>query len=266
MIYAYLDKNIKAANMRELMSSVPNVKFVELKEFNIIPSHAQVIAVHGVLRGNGELIKQAEERGIPWVYMDNAGPYFDSMYKRVILNATAPITFRGGKRFEHNTKLEPWRGGQGDYILVLPPSPPYMDTFGTRDFLNYCAHTINKYTDKPIVIRGKPAKGKFAPPLDEQIDGAYAVVSWGSAVSLEALRIGVPTISAGWCPSKLASFQLEDLETCKIAIEPNREAVFDNLTHYCFRREELPMAYDYILENAKNKRFDFYNIDNNWRI
>lgn len=249
-IYNYLDKNIKAANSKELMSKVKRID-VPLKDDLWIPQDAELIGIHGVKRGNDRLIKQAMGSGVPWLYMDNAGHYFPDMYKRVVLNATAPITFRGGKRFEHNVRPHSWRGGEGSKIIVLPPSPPYMDTFGCRDFLNFIAHNVNAYTDKEIVIRAKPAKGKMAPDWDDQLDDAYAVITWGSALALDAMVKGVPTISLGWCPAKMASFELSDLETHQLSIEPDREGTLNNLTWCSFKREELPEAYEIALENSK---------------
>ena len=249
MIYAYLDKNVKANNMRELTSKVEGVSYKDLSYDDLlIPHDAEMIAIHGVLRGNDTLIKRAIDKGIPWVMMDNG---YLGTYKRVILNATAPTTFRPGRRFEHGTKLEPWRGGTGKHVLVLPPSPPYMDTFGIRDFLNHIAHNANIYTDKPLVMRAKPAKGKKAPPLAEQLEDAAAVVTWGSAIAIEANRLGVPTISLGWCPSKHCSFKLEDLDTDKLREEPDRMGMLDNLTWSSFERDELPEAWRIMVENSK---------------
>ena len=246
MIYAYLDKNIKAANVKELVQ-YQKANFVDLTNTKI-PDDASCVVVHGVLRGMDEVIKQAIDRSIPWVCMDNG---YLGKYKRVILNATAPITMRSGKRFEHGTQLLPWRGGKGSSILVLPPSPPYMETFNLRDFLNFIAHNVNKYTDRNIIVRAKPAKGKLARPLEEQLDNAYCVITWGSAVALEAVRRGIPTISLGWCPAKPASKILESLETSSMLEEPDRMSVFDNLTWSSFEREELPNAWDIAMENSK---------------
>tara|TARA_R100001509_G_scaffold161084_2_gene129778 strand:+ start:57 stop:809 length:753 start_codon:yes stop_codon:yes gene_type:complete len=246
MIYAYLDKNIKATNVKELVQN-QTVSFSGL-ENTIVPYNAECVVVHGVLRGMNTVIKQAIHREIPWVCMDNG---YLGKYKRVLLNSTAPTTLRQGKRFEHGTQLLPWRGGTGDKILVLPPSPPYMDTFDLRDFLNFIAHNVNKYTDKDIIVRGKPAKGRKARPLLEQIKEAYCVITWGSAAALEAMKYGVPTISLGWCPAKLASKSIEDLETEKMKEEPDRMTVFDNLTWSSFEREELPEAWDIVMENSK---------------
>ena len=248
-IYAYLDKNIKANNIRELTRNVDNVSYIDLNSDNLIfPSDTTGIAVHGVLRGNDILVKKAIEKNIPWVMMDNG---YLGKYKRVISNATAPTTFREGRRFAHGTELAKWRGGTGKHILVLPPSPPYMDTFGIRDFLNHIAHNANRYTDLPLVMRAKPAKGKLAPPLEEQLADAYAVITWGSAIAIEASRLGIPTISLGWCPAKYVSYQLEDLHTDKMTQEPDRMGMFDNLTWSSFEREELPTAWNIMKENAK---------------
>lgn len=248
-VYAYLDKNVKANNMRELTTYADKVHYKDLATDDlIIPHDATMVAVHGVLRGNDIVIKRAIEKNIPWVMMDNG---YLGKYKRVILNATAPTTIRNGRRFEHGTRLEPWRGGTGKHILVLPPSPPYMDTFGIRDFLNHIAHNANIYTDKPLVMRAKPAKGKKAPPLERQLEDAAAVITWGSAIAIEANRLGVPTISLGWCPAKHCSFNLEDLDTDKLKQEPDRIGMLDNLTWSSFDREELPLAWEIMKVNAK---------------
>lgn len=246
MIYAYLDKNIKATNVKELTRNV-NCTYLP-SNINEVPKDASAVVVHGVLRGMDSIIKHSIENSIPWLCMDNG---YLGKYKRVIFNATAPTTFREGRRFNHGMQLQPWRGGQGSSILVLPPSPPYMDTFGTRDFLNFIAHNVNKYTDKNIIVRAKPAKGKLARPLKEQLDNAYCVITWGSAVALEAVRMGIPTISLGWCPAKPASKLLEQLETSSMLEEPDRMSVFDNLTWSSFEREELPNAWDIAMENSK---------------
>ena len=252
MRYAYLDKNIKSINMQQFIGRQSDWTFLPLIEEPIIPSDATTVAVHGVLRGNSKVIQQAIERRIPWIYMDNAGDYFPEMYKRVTINETSPQFLREGKRFEHNVQLKPWRGGSGKNILVLPPSPPYMDTFNTRNWLNEMVHTINVYTGRDIVVRAKPAKGRFARPLQEHLDEAYCVVTWGSAIALEAIKQGIPTISTGWCPAGKASFGFPDLETQIMRHEPPRKEVFDSLTWSCFSKNELSNVYNIVMENYKN--------------
>lgn len=237
MIYAYLDKNIKAQNVKQICGLNKDVYYSNLTEKSVVPEDATAIVVHGVLRGNSVLIKEAQRRGIDWWYVDNG---YLGTYKRLLKNSTAPDKiYKEGRRFEHNTKYQKWRGGEGKNILVLPPSPPYMDTFDQRDFLNFCAHNINVYTDRNIVVRAKPAKGRFARPWDEQLAEAYCVVTWGSALALDAMIKGVPTISLGWCPAGPATKRLEDLETKEMLVEPNRREIVDNLTWFSYEKDEL---------------------------
>ena len=246
-----MDKAIKAKNLTDFVNG-QGWKLLPLVDVPFIPSDAEMVAVHGVLRGNSNIIKQAESAQIPWVYMDNAGDYFPDMYKRVTISATAPQFLRLGRRFEHNTVMKPWRGGSGEKILVLPPSPPYMDTFGTRNWLNEMVHTINVYTGREIVVRAKPAKGRMARPLQEQLDEAYCVISWGSAIALEAMKQGIPTISTGWCPASFATKELSDLDTLAMIDEPDRMNIIDSLTWSCFSKNELWSSYNTVMENYNN--------------
>ena len=250
MKYAFLDKNIKARNMADFVEG-HGWNLIPLTEDVNVPTDATMVAVHGVLRGNAKIIQWCESAGIPWVYMDNAGTYFPEveMYKRITISSTAPQFLRDGKRFDHKIKLKPWRGGAGEKILLLPPSPPYMDTFGLRNWLNEMAHTINVYTGREIVVRAKPAKGRFARPLQEQLNEAYCVVTWGSAIAFDAMIQGIPTISTGWCPAKFASKQLENLDTIAMIDEPDRMRIVDSLTWSCFKKEEMSSAYNIIMEN-----------------
>ena len=244
---AFLDKPIKDANLREV---VAGHGFDFVQPHSVQPRQGDLIAVHGVLRGNGDMIRQANENQSDWLYVDNG---YLGKYKRVLLNSTAPRYFRKGRRFEHDTQLQPWRGGSGSKIILLPPSPPYMDTFGSRDFLNEMAHSINIHTGKDIIVRAKPAKGRLARPWRDQLEEAYCVVTWGSALALDAMIMGVPTISLGDCPAKFASKKLSDLETNAMMIEPPRMEIIDSLTWSSFDKNELGKAYNIVKENEKHE-------------
>lgn len=256
MIYIYVD-TIKSRAIIEVSKHLNNgpITYIPLEHNHelVIPDDASMIGISGVLRGNRNIIHQAIKRRLPWLYLDNG---YLGKYRRVTVNSTTPTRFKDGKRFEHNTKLSPWRGGQGENILILPPSPSYMDTFGLRDFINGCIHTLNNYTDRPIEIRPKPFKERKAPDLKAQLDRAYAVISWGSALSLDALKLGIPTISLGWCPAKYSSFNLEDLDTSKVLNEPPRMETIDNLTWSSFDWDEIHLAAEEIFE--EKTQFDYY--------
>ena len=253
MICAAIDsKATKARAIQSLCSLRKDVKAFPSSDKRV-PDGATLVLVYGTLRGMSEVIQDARRKKIPWMYMDNG--YLQQDH-RVVLDATAPITMRDGRRFNYEYTEEKWRGGQGDYILVCPPSYPYMETFKTDSWLNDLVNTVNCYTGRDIIVRAKPAKpvrADKAKPLDEVLDNAYAVVTWGSAVALTAMQKGIPTISTGWCPAKGASFSLGDLETDKLLQEPNREAVMDNLTWSSFNKSEIPHSFDIIMENSKCK-------------
>lgn len=247
MKLAYLDKPIKAANLQSVIDG-RGYHYQTIHDNVRVPEEVTGIAVHGVLRGNGSAISQAMKRNIEWLYIDNG---YLGTYKRVVKNATAPTTMREGCRFEHNTEFKPWRGGSGRHIILLPPSPPYMETFqGTcREFLNHCAHQINVYTDMDVIIRAKPAKGRKAKDWDEQLKDAYCVVTWGSNLALDAMIKGVPTVSLGWCPASFASKSFENFETLAMTEEPDRKKIVDNLTWSSFEKNELENAYNIVMEN-----------------
>lgn len=251
--YGCLDaKNTKAASVRNICSQRSEFRYFPSSAKHV-PSDASLVVVHGTLRGMGDVISDAIDKNVMWAYADNG--YLGKSH-RLTLNATAPTTMREGRRFEYDYSEEKWRGGQGDYILVCPPSYPYMDTFKLHSWLNDMAHTINCHTGRNIIVRAKPAKpirADKAQPLDDVLENAYAVVTWGSAVAQQAMLKGIPTISTGWCPVKGASFNLEDLETDKLLIEPDRRAIMDNLTWCSFDKEEMPTALDIAKDNSKCK-------------
>jgi hypothetical protein len=204
-----------------------------------LPSNATSIVVSGVLRGCGQRIVEAHRNKIPWIHVDNG---YLGKSLRVTINSTVPMKItKSSPRFDIGLRLSKWRGGQGDYILVLPPSVPYMRTFGAGNFLNNVIHGINQTTGRRIVVRAKPPYGskRKQTSLKEDLQGAYAVIAWGSAACIDAVAMGIPTISLGWCPMSPVTFKLEDLETSELEREPNRKPAINNLTWFCFDEKEI---------------------------
>lgn len=94
------------------------------------------------------------------------------------------------------------------------------------------AERLQALTDRPVVIRwhpksrAAPAKARAQPPLDEALEGCWAVVTWASAIAGQALVAGVPVfveaphhvldgavnrgveaIDAPACPDRLPAFR-----------------------------------------------------------
>ena len=213
-----------------------------------LPKDATSILVSGVLRGCGNRIVEAHNRKIPWIYIDNG---YLGKDLRVTVSSTAPTKIiKKSLRFKTEIDLLPWRGGKGEHILILPPSLPFMNTFGAKNFLNDVIHGVNQNTGRSLIVRAKPPYGskRIQPSLQEHLKDAYAVITWGSAACVDAVKMGVPTISLGWCPMGPISFALNDLETDKLKEEPDRLAAIHNLSWFSFDESKVREAKDDLLE------------------
>lgn len=224
---------------------VPPERMIATKTFQI-PEDATKVSIQGILRGSGDVLTEAIERKIDWIYLDHG--YLGKAH-RVCLNSTAPTKYMPGAtaRYDHKTTLKNWAGGHGSDILVLPPSPFYTEQFDLEDFLYSTILQISKHTDRRIVVRPKPHLEIKAAPLEEQLRNTYCIVTWGSALALQGLIRGIPVISLGNCPTKPLSFKFTDFETAKMGVEPDRMGLLNSLTWNLFDLIELPKAYDIIM-------------------
>lgn len=225
--------------------ALPPERMITAKTFQI-PADATLVSIQGILRGSGDVLTEAIERKINWVYLDHG--YLGKAH-RICLNSTAPVKYTPGTtpRFEHKADLKNWAGGHGSDILVLPPSPFYTEQFELEDFLYNTVMQIAKHTDRRIVVRPKPHIEIKAANLEEQLRNTYCIVTWGSALALQGLMRGIPVISLGNCPTKPLSFKFTDLETARIGVEPDRRGLLNSLTWNLYDTVELPKAYDIIM-------------------
>ena len=209
------------------------------------------IIFSGVLRGCDEIIKKAMELKTNFWYLDNGylGKFF-----RVSYNSTCPTQIiEGPPRYDHKIELMPWRGGHGKDIIILPPSEHYRKTFGIENFLQNTVDTLAKITNKNIIIRPKIADTNRRSDWDRQIENAYCVISWGSALCIDAMIKGIPTISLGNCPTKSVSFKMSDLETKNLYKEPNRMELINSLTWYNYDYHDFASAYKILNEKLLGK-------------
>jgi hypothetical protein len=91
--------------------------------------------------------------------------------------------------------LQPWRHGQGSYILVCPNR-----SFGIPgrmmpiDWVDRIAHALKKAFSIPVKIRKHPENGLPKTPLQRDLDDAAVVVIWSSSVGVHALHQGIPVV------------------------------------------------------------------------
>jgi hypothetical protein len=82
---------------------------------------------------------------------------------------------------------------------------------------------IQKYTDRPIIIRRKQLK--FDKPLLEDLQNAYCIVTHQSTAAIEAVLNGVPSIcDPSSCAAPVSSTKIEDIESLT---RPDKELIYD---------------------------------------
>ena len=160
------------------------------------------------------------------IYQKNLAhnPYFRMVKNEVVLTTikdtddTKLLKMR--EQFKRGDELNilPWRKN-GKYILIAPPTPWLCKWLGINpeEFMNQSIEEIKKYTDREIRIRYKKPQGNYNPiPLEEDIDNAWAVVSFQSSVAVRAINRGVPSflMKPGYSAAQpVSSTDLTKIET-----------------------------------------------------
>jgi hypothetical protein len=155
------------------------------------------VAVYGILRGTGPLLRQAQREQRNWIYLDNGyfkPGHYDGFF-RVTCNAYQFAT-RGkpdlSRLWRLGVDLKPWRK-TGRHVLVCPPSTVFAEHMGVNraEWLTNTTQVLVRRTDREIRVRIKPIDG-VAVPLQDDLRECHAVVTLNSNVAVEALVAGVP--------------------------------------------------------------------------
>lgn len=179
------------------------------------------VAVYGILRGGGHLLKQAQAANRNWVYLDNGyfrPGHYDGFY-RVTRDAYQRVRAVGTFEpdFERWRKLgismKPWQTN-GRHVLVCPPGPEFAAHLGIDrgEWLLDVTQALRAATDREIRVRVKPAKGRPGVPLAADLENCHAVVAYNSNVAVEALLAGVPV----WCHAMSAAAPLAGADWSQI--------------------------------------------------
>lgn len=154
----------------------------------------------GVDRATLQLFHDVLASGEPYVYMDNGylrSRWHGGDYYRITLSATqhSGMGTSDGKRFAAlKIPIAPWRE-DGRHILLALQSDWWYERHLLRSaehFAEMVTAGIRKHTDRPIIVRQKPLNGIKEPPLREQLEGCWAVVTHSSMVAFDALIAGIP--------------------------------------------------------------------------
>lgn len=199
------------------------------------------IAVFGILRGTGELIKECQRINHTYYHFDHAYYFKEQKHgKNSIFNERIYRLTKNGMmlnyidnlndvdkkrliKFKKHIQIKPWIKS-GNYILVLPPSEHVSLWY---DFANWEKNTINKlkqYTQKEIRIRKKDSKIPFM----EEIKNAWAIITSQSTAAVDAILNGVPSFCDEMSMAKPVSYT--DLSLIETPFYPdNREEWIDSL-------------------------------------
>jgi hypothetical protein len=111
-------------------------------------------------------------------------------------------------------ELKPWREG-GNHILVCGQrgigSPSMASPNGWHDDV---AARLKKITKRPVRIRMHPGNNAPQIPLEDDLNGAYAVIIWSSSSGVKALVEGIPVFyeAPHWICSRAAKAGIQGIE------------------------------------------------------
>ena len=231
------------------------------------------IAFQGIIRNTHTLKKYFDKHN--WYYFDQPyffathyqkHPVFNDIWYRVIKNNTQKNYIdtnpKHKKRFEKiqeqttELKLKPWRKDSSDsHILVIPPSQHTARWYGLcrHEWETEIVKELKKHTNRPIKVRHKFVDNadfgqKVHKPLQEDLQGCWAIVSWHSMCASEAVMKGIPSFCSEHSPAAPVSRSLQELNKINKPKMPDRELWLYSLLGSQFTLEEMKngFAYRYI--------------------
>jgi hypothetical protein len=129
-------------------------------------------------------------------------------------------------------EVKPWQRG-GRHIVVAMPTQPYSALHGTERWTDQTVETLNKLTDRPIIIRSKESKR----PLWEDLKGAHCLVTHGSNAANEAVIMGCPVFVDRSCAAALVG--QTDIAKIETSVYPDRQPWLNSLGYSQFTEDEL---------------------------
>jgi len=230
----------------------------------------------GFMRGTKSIYDMAIRRNKDFIFLDHAyiyhkkhsiyqkklahNPYFRMVKNNFVLTTindtddTKLLKMR--EQFKKGDELDilPWKKN-GSYILVIPPSYWLCSWLNIEpeELMKQSIDEIRKHTDREIKIRYKKPNNQYnTTPLEEDIDSAWAVVSFQSSVAVRAINRGIPSflMKPGYSVSEPMS--LTDLSKIETPYYPdNRYEWLSSICNNQFLKHEIAdgSALEYINEH-----------------
>ena len=223
------------------------------------------IAVFGILRGTGDLIKKCLSIPQIFYYFDHAytlggrhgkSKYVDDKVYRITKNDYS-LTFVDDlndkdyeriEKYKKHIELKPWKKN-GRYILVLAPSHHIKKYFNIPDWVENTISYLKKFTKRDIIVRTKETNES----LEKQLEEAYACVSLQSTGCIDAVLNGVPSFCDGMsCGQPVSHVDLSLIEKPFYVPDVRRKKWIDSLLANQFTLKEIEdgTAYEKVSRNS----------------
>ena len=132
-------------------------------------------------------------------YKSHFNPSGNKLYHRIVKNALQHNDIRHvptNRWDSFNYKISDRR--VGTHVLLVTPSEKPCKFYGVnlQDWISNTIATIQKYTDRPIVVRSKsPRRERLTHSIYEDLADAHAVVTYNSVAAVESVLEGVPVFT-----------------------------------------------------------------------
>jgi hypothetical protein len=177
-----------------------------------------IVAFFGVVGLERDFLDVGRDTDRDYLYGDNAlvdglrGKFFRFARNALQISTLQPPDYR--RRIAQRLFVRPWQR-DGRHIVIVEQSWHFLRLCGIGDDWFYqVASQLAQVTDRPLrVRRWRRDKGNLAATLQEDLRGAWALVTHMSAAANEALLAGVPVFVTGPCAATpLASGPLSAIE------------------------------------------------------
>lgn len=185
------------------------------------------------------------KNGRPWVYWDRG--YWDRVYATWLPRGTAGGMYRWhvgefqlqrlrdvpADRYEaRKPPVKPWQKG-GRHVVIAAPTRTYSKFHQTRDWIADTIDALARVTDRQLVIRDKETKRS----LQQDIEGAHALVTHGSISAVESVILGCPVfVHSDSAASLVGQTDLKKIET---PVYPDRDRWLHSLAYSQYNEAEL---------------------------
>ena len=198
------------------------------------------VATLGILRGTGQMLKEAQAAGLDYYYMDHA--YFNPGYSgkgwmRVVRNGHSVSGVRDVPKerwkgyFKKTNTVQSWRtrNNKGDKIIICPPTHAVAWYTGVEynwaeKIKSELEAILPKDQHHRIVVRPKPnepivdklgnlvrlQKNPVEGNLNDDMEQACVVIAYNSMVAVDATLKGIPVITSKHSCCSSISYSIED--------------------------------------------------------